>query len=436
MKEPEAPVSKQKREIDNSLLAAIDSIARMQSKRDQQEGNLPSLIAGLPVPSLAFRYLIQNTTLPLGMVYHLVGPPASFKSLFGAEIARWHRLCGGAAIICEAETKPTPMLRGSVLDHDFSRIYIRECQHLEQWQKTITDYLKEIRKVIENDPESAVPVAFVIDSYMGKMPLCLLEEVRRRGYAERHFGIAAMLIGDWLSAATSFLQGLPVTIVGINHLKQTTHPITQRPIYRTPGGQFLQHQNVIEIRISRSKTVYKRHEDTEYLETIVQLYTSKNSRGAQDKQIQVPLRQWNEVIDGEVKLFSNFDWWAATTYMLYDGTGMGSQDRTALLPKIKKVVDIQKRSRGDLYWCKSLGVSKDNAISAHEMGVLVEENTELQTELCLALGICKLPVWNEQSLATVKPYYTRSLVVNGEEEDRYSVEMEAIEVLEDDVSLA
>jgi len=379
--------------VDDSLDSALKVLQNKLSKGDKILGSPPTLLLGLPVPSLAVRYLLQNTGMPLGVVYHLVGPPASFKSTLAVEIGRWHHACGGAIIICEAETKPTPALRESIIGSDPPRVVVYECRFLEEWQRAIIEAVKIMK---DRQGEDQKPIAFIVDSYMGKLPSKLFNDVLRQGFAQRHFGEAAMLIGDWLSAYTSAVQGYPYNLIGVNHLKESVHPITGLPVYRTPGGQYLRHQNSIEIRVTRSRTEQKKAGDISYHETLIQLYTSKNCRGAQDKKIAVVLRQWNEVVDDKPMLISNFEWWEATTWMLYDGTGMPKADKEILLPKVKKILDIKKRARGDLFYCEQLKVPQSDPISAHDMGIKIEEQKDILQELYKIFGINVIDLYDAE----------------------------------------
>jgi len=391
-----------KLDIDSSLLAAIESVSQKHMRTDQLAGSPEPTLEALPVPSLAFRYLLQNEGLPLGMVYHIVGPTAVFKSTLAVEIGRWHRQCGGGIIICETEAKPTPQLRKSILGWDEQGVAVRCCKSVEQWQKTIMDYIKAIQDRCERDKVS--PTAFIVDSYMGKMPERLRESIIRKGFAERHFGEAAMLIGDWLSGYTSVVLGWPFTLIGVNHLKQTVNPITGQPVYYTPGGRFLQHQNVIEIRLTRIKTEQKRAGDIPYYENHLRFFTSKNSRGAQNKSIAVTLTQWNELDDeGNTRLRSNFEWWAASVEMLMDGTGMATDDREILMPLIKKVIDIRKKSRGNYYWCDQLGVPQSEAMPAHQLGMILEEREDILRALYGILRIARAPLFEVRNVDDKQP---------------------------------
>ncbi len=425
MKQPRHKRSDRPIPVDDVLLSVVSAVADRHAREDQLAGSPPSLEVGLPVPSLAVRYLLQNSGLPLGLVYHLVGPPAVFKSTLLAEMIRWHIACGGVGILCETETKPTPELRKSVIGWEDKRTIVRECTSVEGWQKTITDYIKAIQKEYSDRKEELKPIIFGIDSYMGKMPQRLQEKFARQGYAEKHFGEAAQIIGDWLSVYTALTKGWPFTLVGVNHLKKSIDPVTGLISYRTPGGQFLQHQNVTEIRVARSKTERKEADGVPYYETVIQLQTTKNSRGAQDKRIFVTLRQWREIKDNQSRLYSSFEWWESTVRMLHDGWGLTNSEREILLPKVKKILDIQKRSRGDLFWCDRLNIGREDAIQPHELGMILEQQEDLLQELYKVLEITQLQLFGQTQL------HTESRLAGAKQEDDV-VEIE--EGLDDTVS--
>ncbi len=382
--------------VDSSILAAFDAVAEKHSRVDKVAGNPAVLNRVLPVPSLALRYLLQNEGLPLGLVYHLVGLPASFKSTLGVEFGRWHRECGGAISVCGAEDKDTPDLRNSILDWDNTGVYYRECEYIEVWQESIMNFVKAMRKNVTGNEDFIPPVAFIVDSYMGKMPKRLYESTVKSGFATKHFGEAAALIGDWLSVYSSFVRGLPCTLIGINHLKEAIDPGTFMKQYRTPGGQMLKHQNVTEIQVFRIKNEQKEIDGIPYHLNRLSLKTTKNSRGAQNKRIQVVLRQYNEPDpDGEgIRLVSVFEWLEATVELLYDGTGMSAAEQKILMPRIKEIVNVQKLSNASRYWCPELGIAKSDALPGYDMGLLIESNNEILYPLYDVLGIVRRPIFN------------------------------------------
>ncbi len=388
---------------DSMLSAAIDTVSKKHSRVDQMAGSPKVLNHVLPVPALATRYLLQNEGLPLGLVYHLAGPPAVFKSTLGIEFGRWHRDLGGAIIVCGAENKDTPDLRNSILDWDETAVIYRDCEFIEVWQSTIMDYVNAIKNKLEKTPDGYIPpVSFIVDSYMGKLPKRLYDQVIKEGYATKHFGEAAALIGDWLSAYSSRVQNMPFTLIGINHLKEKIDPTSYVKTYTTPGGQFLKHQNVTEITVRRGKTERKEQDDIPYHITDLRLKTTKNSRGAENKQIILPLKQWNEYDEEAetIRLYSLFEWHEATMQLLSDGAGMAAAESKILLPKIKELINIKalsSRKKGEVdlrYWCPELEVPQSDAMFAYDLNLLLENNSKMLAALYTVLGIARRPFFD------------------------------------------
>jgi len=382
---------------DSSILAAIEAVTKKHNRTDQIAGNPKVLNHVLPVPSLALRYLLQNEGLPLGLVYHIVGPPASFKSTLGVEFGRWHRDLGGAIIVCGAEDKDTPDLRNSILDWDDTAVIYRDCEFIEVWQSTIIDYVQSIKSKLAKEKDGYIPpVSFIVDSYMGKLPKRLYDNVLKSGYASKHFGEAAALIGDWLAVYSSIVRNLPMTLIGINHLKESIDPVTQMKVYRTPGGQFLKHQNVTEITVRRGKTERKEQDGVPYHINHITMKTTKNSRGAENKKISVPLRQWNE-FDEEtesIKLMSVFEWHDAAIGLLHEGDGMSAAESKIVLPKIKDIINVQKLSNAQRYWCEQLDVPRSDAMAAYDLYEMIEAKPDLLAELYIVLGVVRRPFFD------------------------------------------
>lgn len=391
--------SRQPIKADSSILSAIESVTKKHNRADQLAGSPKILNHVLPVPSIAFRYLIQNEGLALGLVYHVVGPPAVYKSTLGVEIGRWHRDLGGAIVVCGAEDKDTPDLRNSILGWDPTAVVYRDCEFMEVWQSTIVEYVQSIKTKLAKEQGGYVPpISFIVDSYMGKMPKRLYDQVLKTGHAQKHFGEAAALIGDWLSAYSSIARNMPFTLVGINHLKEATDPVTMQKIQRTAGGQFLKHQNVTEITVRRGKTVRKEKEGVPFQTSMLYLKTTKNSRGQENKKIAVPLTQWNEYDEetDSIRLQSVFDWDVAAINLLMSGpeNPMSAAEQKIVMPRIKDIINIQKYSNDSKYWCEQLDVPKSDAMSARDLYDIIEDNDDLLSALYINMGIVKRPFFD------------------------------------------
>jgi hypothetical protein len=187
-----------------------------------------------------------------------------------------------------------------------------------------------------------------------------------------------------------------MTLIGINHLKESTDPVTQMKIFRTPGGQFLKHQNVTEITVRRGKTERKEQEGVPYHINHITMKTTKNSRGAENKKISVPLRQWNEFDEESesIKLMSVFEWHDAAIGLLHEGDGMSAAESKIVLPKIKDILNVQKLSNAQRYWCEQLDVPRSDAMAAYDLYEMIEAKPDLLAELYIVLGIVRRPFFD------------------------------------------
>jgi hypothetical protein len=109
----------------------------------------------------------------------------------------------------------------------------------------------------------------------------------------------------------------------------------------------------------------------------------------------VRFKTWyNEDAPGVSRLHSRFEWWEAGILLLEDGVGLSTTKKASLLPKLKEVCHVQTKSggaAGKLYYCKRLDVSASDAMSAHELGVLLETRPEVLGDIYAVLGIQRRP---------------------------------------------
>jgi hypothetical protein len=136
----EEPLSGTPIEVDNILAKTVTDVERKTTKKGFLVGD-DDLIHVLPVPSLLMRYLMQNEGFPLSRFYQIVGEEASYKSTFAIEILRCHRMCNGIGLLLEAETKPTPDLRNSVLNWDTRACKVENCRTMDEWMTKLTFYI-------------------------------------------------------------------------------------------------------------------------------------------------------------------------------------------------------------------------------------------------------------------------------------------------------
>lgn len=362
-------------------------------KKGLSVGHNPTLIV-LPVPAFIIRYLLQNTGLPLACVYQVVGPQGCYKSTFAIEMLRWHRLCGGYGQLNEAETKPTPELRNSVLNWDQGAVNIEDCASFEDWQRRTTFMTNEFKRYCEkvNGPGRTIPFCIIVDSLTGKASEHTLKNIRKDGHAGMHFPVEAKQMADFLRAYPQELLGWPISFVGVNHMKLNRDPQTGMVDANIPGGWSLKFQCAAIIEMSR---IGKIQEFANYKAATVSFNTYKNSYGADNTRINVRFKTWHqEDAPGVWRLHSRFEWWEAGIMFLATGWGLPQAKAQALVSKVKDVCDVREKSggsRGKLYWSNRLGVASSDAMPAHDLGVMLEQQPEVLSDLYQVLGISQHP---------------------------------------------
>jgi hypothetical protein len=223
---------------------------------------------------------------------------------------------------------------------------------------------------------------------MGKACEKTIDKVITDGAAGLSYPVEANMINTYLKVYPQLLATWPFTFVGINHLKISRDPDTGMPVKNMPGGQALQFQCAAIIALERLGRIA---EYKTYKAANVEIELLKNSYGADNARIEVRFKTWQqEDAPGVYRLHARFEWWEASILLLGKGQGMRKATAERLLPKIKEVCDVREVSAGSagkMWYCKELGIGKDDAMPAHDLGMLLERNTEVLAALYPILGI-------------------------------------------------
>jgi hypothetical protein len=378
--------------VDEFFARVVQNVHAKLQKKGILVGHSP-MITVLPVPAFIIRYLLQNEGLPLSCIYQAVGPQASYKSTFAAEVIRWHRICGGMGILLEAETKPTPELRNSVLNYDSGAVHVEDCQTQEHWQDKCTYLTNEVQKLSGQSagPGRTKPYCIVVDSLTGKASAQTIKKIDEEGHAGLHYPIEAKNMADYMRAYPQKILGWPMTFIGVNHLKLAMDE-RGNPDYNIPGGWSLKFQCAAIFNLERMGQI---KEFANYKAATISMQTIKNSYGPDRIRIQVRFKTWyNEDAPGVHRLHSRFEWWEAGILFLSDGLGLSDAKKKLLQPKLKEACDIREKSGGSagkLYYSNRLGVSASDAMSAHELGVLLETRPEVLADIYTVTGIQRRP---------------------------------------------
>jgi len=374
---------------DEVFRRSIETVQEKMQKLGVLVGHNPHLTV-LPVPAFIIRYLLQNTGLPLSCILQIVGPQGCYKSTMAMEILRWHRLCGGYGQLNEAETKPTPELRNSVLDWDTAALSIEDCATFEDWQRKTLAMTSSFQANCEKvgGPGRTIPFCIVTDSLTGKASEHTLKNIKKEGHANLHFPVEARQMADFMRAYPQDLLGWPMTFVGVNHMKISRDAVTGQVDYNIPGGWALKFQCAAIIEMERLGAI---KEFSNYKAAMVRMNTLKNSYGADNIRINVRFKTWyQEDAPGVLRLHSRFEWWEAGIWFLATGQGLTQAKAKMMVPKLREVCDVHEKaggSAGKLYWSKRLGVTSADAMPAHDLGMQLELRPDVLTDLYTACEI-------------------------------------------------
>lgn len=346
-------------------------------------------IIGLPLPSLACRYLLQSTIWPLSRFTQLVGEESSGKSSFMFEIMRWHRAFGGKSMLFETEAKDAPDLRKAIMRYDDRAVLTYPCSTIKDWQKGVNSFIDFCAKQFEGTksapgPGMIWPMCGGIDSLTAVTCEELNEEIKKEGFASIGYARDANVISKFMKVLPERARGMPISFIGTNHLKPGTDA-QGRPTRNIPGGKALKFHETFEIEFKQISQ-WKRAFEQGY--TVI-LKTRKNSLGPKMKEITVDVAWWYEP-DPENSVVHRqqiiYDWGKASIDLLLDFFEAGGQVASA----IKDIVDLSPVSggnKGKLVWSRALGIEKDNPIPFRQAGALLEDRHDLLMQLYPLLGV-------------------------------------------------
>ena len=373
---------------DSVLMGAIKDVETRATKKGMWVSSDPAIVC-LPVPSLAVRYMLQSTGLPLGRVYQLVGPQKSYKSTGAVEIGRWHCLCGGRGVLHEAETKPTPDLRNSVLHWQDHLLRVEDCASLEDWMRKVMWFNQAVQKKcnLKDGPGKTLPFFQIVDSMLGKACEDTIKKVLSEGAPKRDFAMEANFIKTYMQVYPQQLHEWPFTFLGINHQKMGTDG-DGMPERKIPGGYALKFQNAAQFEFKKVRGLQT---FANYKKVTLHIMTHECSYGPDRKRIEVEIIFWyQEDSPGVRRLYCRWEWWASSIHMLFRGAGMSKADFDRYQPKIKEIVDLHEKSMGSagkMYWSDALGVPSSDPIPAHDLGVLLEKQQDMLDALYAVLGV-------------------------------------------------
>jgi len=356
------------------------------------------LLVALPVPSLAIRYLLQQEGWPLGRFTMIVGQQESCKSAFVYEICRWHRLAKGRGVYIDTEFKPAPELMMSIMGYDTKAVDYQKCRTLDEWEGALLNWIEQYKLAMDgtdNKPGIGriVPICMAVDSLTAALSEKTYDDLIAAGHSQSRFATEAKSITDYLKVMTKMLDGYPMSVVGVNHLKHGTTP-TGVPVRNIGGGAGLRFHQATEIELRRKTAInptaksssLRRNINGQAAEGIeVTMAVMKNSN-APHQHLDVEMLWYTDydakqevcTVDpetGEVRRELTFpqrtffDWHSAAIDILLS-IQREKTKQSKLLCEVLEIVSGDDRRHS---YCKELGVTEKSKVSWAELGVRLEE---------------------------------------------------------------
>jgi RecA/RadA recombinase len=277
------------------------------SKKD-----LEKLIIGLPVPALAYEYLLSRNTLPLRSIYQIAGKPESLKSTLLYEFYKWFQLAGGIVTHIETEGKFNTYMANAILNLDGgeSMIVPNVARTHDEAQQMISYYLQQFKLISDGNkecpgPGKTIPFVIGLDSYNGATSEEVVEKVRKKGSAERGYAVNALKNSIYMPVLKSEMYDIPMLFLTVNHLSEKVdrHGNIEEV---TLGGQSIKYHEIGEIRLRAEP----RAENAKFGYRKVSMTTGKSSFAPPKRRITARFLDWAEPreVDGRKVWEQKFAW--------------------------------------------------------------------------------------------------------------------------------
>jgi hypothetical protein len=373
------------------------------------QGDAANSMWGVPIPCLAFAYLIGGSSVVPGQRYlGLSGAEKSFKSTLAMEIGNWFIANNGAHIHLDTELKIAKGDRNSTVDalswwngiaEKRSRI-IQGCASVSEWQKLATRTVEFNRgqAADQKKPGSRRPVLVTIDSLSGRQTEDADRDLRREGAApERGFPVAANQATNYLE--TLNLLGTTVTVSWVQHMKEKIEQDNGKgKQYKEKGASASRFSCSTHIRAQAAATPVRAaswptapFEGVPVEGRTIYLKTPLTCVGPGNRSAAVNIL-WQYDEDNHQAMW--FDWYGALgnllLYMKYTDKTVFKADKD----RLEATLHFTQPSAGRVT-CQELGLDK---ATATEFGHLIETTPELRARVAKFLRITEYPTIQEADI--------------------------------------
>lgn len=358
-------------------------------------------LVGVPSPSLALSWCMDNTVLPLGKMIGIAGPSQSQKTSLALEFAKIGlRLNGYCYLVDNEAAKYSPTLQRSILkiEPESQKLVLARSDSVEESQERMTSFVRAF--YAHKNMEEIWTL--ILDSLSGTETAGEMAAIDKEGSAGRSHPLIALSWTRYLRWLTARINVFPILFISINHLKDKPPPPGQMFGGKsTPGGVAQRFHAMTYFWVKRlhlsGDSSSRRTWDFPSIEgnkidsgtqslpmelRRIVIECEKNSQGVDGRQIVVDFCFYMG-LDGERKAF--FDWDGATALMLVDrqnDPGLIVEEGENRYGKLSDLLAIScDRGR---YTCRDLGLKN---VSAQVLGFAVHCAPELVNKLVKFFGI-------------------------------------------------
>lgn len=409
---PRPKVADADRDEDVTLGAAWSTAASAGGTSVTTTDQAERMMAGIELPSLAYRYLCGNDALILGRALMIIGLPGACKSTLLADMYRWTLESGGLAANIENENKDIADLRNAIMRHNkslMSRLATYESNSQEEWMQILngifaeadTMFAKSIRRVgtVKKKPDETAaqhraragpkvnakapgwlyPIMVGVDSLTATSSEVEQKKIHESGIAERSFSWESQALAKLGRTFAGRLRGKPLIFVATNHLKPGQDD-RGKPVDNVPGGKAMRFMDTSELKLVKVGQI-KSNADVGGVS--IKMNLIKNSLGPTGNSIVVNMG-WQYSTDeatGELHQDAAWDWETAAIQCLMD-----QKTNIARYKRICDVVDLHDVARG-LTWSKELGFPSTSPVPMAVLGAALERRPDILRELYPILHI-------------------------------------------------
>lgn len=367
----------------------IDSAIKALAEKGKLTETYQHRYVAIPAPSLAVRYLLGFEGFPLSCLVQLVGQKSSFKSTLSLEIGRWHNIQDGHTLYVDTEGGSSHLVNSILKDN----VTYQSVSVMEEWMVFLHHMLTSIRAAQEKE-KSWFPVCFIIDSVSGSASRVTSETSVEQNFEGMLYPVEPRKLTTFFKQKTALLNKNPYTIVITNHVKQVIESGFGRrgPEEYVPGGKHLTYVCNIQLRVQKRQAgTLVTHKGKRKIRSELRISTDYNRLANEGRSILVPIYySYSSPDNPDAPYEVEFDWYAATTFLLaLEEPPVISRDER-WQKEIKKAIQVERKSagsRGIYYYSPTLGQTAEDAADATTFGEYVENHPDVKQLLYPTLQI-------------------------------------------------